>query len=237
MKKLTSWSFSRYSVYKLCPLKAKLSFIDRIKEPPNEAMARGDDIHKKAEKYIKGMITTLPKELKIFSEEFKALRKAYTKKVLPPTVEDTWAFTSTWDRSRWDDWVNCWVRIKIDCAHHIEDDKVLVVSDWKTGKYRDDMLQDYEEQLELYALAALLLHPHVEEVRTRLVYLDYGVVHPLRGYFSYKRSDLEKLKKTWNLRVRKMMKDTSFKPTPNTKCQWCFFRASNKAAGGGQCKY
>ena len=33
IKPLTSWSFSRYSDYKTCPLKAKLKHIDKIQEP------------------------------------------------------------------------------------------------------------------------------------------------------------------------------------------------------------
>ena len=74
IKQLTSWSFSRYSDYKQCPLKAKLKHLDKISEPPNEAMARGAAIHTLAEKYIKGEGRSLPPELKLFKDEFKKLR-------------------------------------------------------------------------------------------------------------------------------------------------------------------
>ena len=60
---ITSWSFSRYSVYILCALKAKFAFVDKIKEPGNDAMARGDAIHKQAEAYLKGTLARLPVEL------------------------------------------------------------------------------------------------------------------------------------------------------------------------------
>ena len=66
IKQVTSWSFSRYSTYKQCPLKLKLSAIDRIREPGNEAMARGDAIHKLAEKYIKGEGRSLWPEHRVF---------------------------------------------------------------------------------------------------------------------------------------------------------------------------
>ena len=48
IKPLKSWSFSRYSTYKQCPLKAKFSLIDKIAEPKNQAMERGAQIHELA---------------------------------------------------------------------------------------------------------------------------------------------------------------------------------------------
>src|SRR3546814_9340083 len=50
------WSFSLYNTHKQCPLKAKLNAVDKIKEPGNDAMQRGNDVHKLCEDYIKGII-------------------------------------------------------------------------------------------------------------------------------------------------------------------------------------
>ncbi len=239
-KQITSWSFSRYSTYNLCPLKAKLAFLDKIKEPPNPAMARGAEIHDKAEAYIKGK-GRLPAELKAFKDEFMALRKQYKKKINGMVVEDMWAFTADWDETQWNDWANCWVRIKLDCAHH-EDEETLIISDWKTGKFRPEKNEEYVEQLELYALSALLLHEHIEVVLPRLVYLDAEVIYPEPGSkeeeaLTFTRKDIPALKKRWAKRVKPMMNDKTFAPRPNNLCKWCFYRASNKAAGGGQCKF
>jgi putative RecB family exonuclease len=240
IKPLTSWSFSRYSDYKQCPLKAKLKHIDKIQEPPNPAMARGAQIHNLAEDYIKGKVPKLAPELVLFKDEFARLRKMFKKISQSMVVEDNWAFTKEWDETAWNNWTACWVRIKLDCAHH-EEDTVLVVTDWKTGKFRPEQNEDYVEQLELYALSALLLHEHIEEVRPRLAYTDLGRVYPSgetgEPILSWSRSDVPKLKKLWEKRVKAMMSDTSFAPRPNDKCRWCYYRASNKAAGGGQCKY
>lgn len=237
IKQVTSWSFSRYSTYKQCPLKLKLSAIDRIREPGNEAMARGDAIHKLAEKYIKGEGRTMPPELKLFGDEIKKLRAQYKKKINGMVVEDNWSFTKDWDETQWDDWINCWLRIKLDCAHH-EDDETLVITDWKTGKFRAEMNEEYVEQLELYALAALLLHEHIQQVKPRLAYLDLGITYPETDEpLIFTRADIPKLKKLWEKRTKAMLSDTQFAPRPNDKCRWCFYRASNKAVGGGQCKY
>jgi CRISPR/Cas system-associated exonuclease Cas4 (RecB family) len=113
-----------------------------------------------------------------------------------------------------------------------------VVTDWKTGKFREDQNEDYLEQLELYALSALILYPHIQKVKPRLVYLDIGIIHPTADVeLVFTRADLPKLKKLWVKRTKAMLSDKLFAPRPNDKCKWCFFRSSNKAAGGGQCKF
>lgn len=238
VKQITSWSFSRYSDYKSCPFKAKMKHVDKIQEPPNPAMARGGEIHTMAENYIKGKMKVMPKELKLFADEFKKLKVAYKKKAAVEVfVEDSWAFTDKWLETVWNDWANCWVRIKLDCAHMVEDG-VLRVIDWKTGKCREDNQEDYLEQLDLYALGAFLMFPKVMEVRPELKYLDYGITFNGKDEpLVYKRSDLPKLKKAWEKRVKAMLNDKMFPPRPNKFCGWCFYRKANKANGGGQCKF
>lgn len=236
---LTSWSFSRYNDYKLCPLKAKLKHIDKIQEPPNQAMGRGDTIHKLAEKYIKGGLTRLPAELSALGDEFKKLKALYKKKTLAMTVEDSWAFTRTWEQTVWNDWANCWVRIKLDCAHR-EDVTKLIITDWKTGRFRPGMNEDYVEQLELYALSGLLMFDDVDTVEPRLGYTDEGRFYPngdSEPTLIFTRADVPRLKKLWERRTAPMFKDKTFAPRPNDKCVWCHYRAANKSAGGGQCKY
>lgn len=258
VKQFTSWSYSRYADYQQCPLKASLKHLHKIQEPGNAAMARGAEIGKAAEVYIKGGTAKLRPELKAFAKDFKAFRTLYKKLNLRPdkprtttmlgqkvgpypmTVEDTWAFTKDWAQTTWNDWVGCWVRIKLDCAHEVKGD-VLVVTDFKTGKFRPEMNESYLEQLELYALGALLRHPLIKQVKPRLMYTDQGILYPpgLSGESElvYTQADVPKLKKLWDKRTRAMLMDKRFAPRPNDKCHWCHYRASNKAAGGGQCKF
>lgn len=257
-RKITYWSFSLYNTYKRCPLKAKLNAVDKIKEPGNDAMQRGNDVHKLCEDYIKGVITL--KQLKDGAKtvkkrpwdpvyvipELTRLRKVYANskklraKAMQPTVEDTWAFTSSWSETVWNDWINCWVRIKLDVGEFFEEDglTIYVPTDWKTGQVYDDKNDEYVEQLELYALAALLIHPQIDEVRPRLVYVDQGLVFPDPDEpLSFTRDDLEPLKKLWTKRTRPMLNDTIFAPRPGADCRYCFYRKNNAVNGGGQCKY
>lgn len=201
-------------------------------------MARGAAIHTLAEEYIKGKSAKLAPELKTFADVFKRLRKLYKARTAGIVVEDDWAFTADWDRTRWDDWVRCWVRIKLDNADN-EDPDTLIIRDWKTGKFREEQNEEYVEQLELYALAGLLLHPHVKEVVPWLVYLDIGVVYPeVESPMVFTQDDVPRLKKLWAQRTKAMLADTRFAPKPNDKCRWCFYGQSGKAKGGpGLCKF
>ena len=244
--KITAWSFSRYSDYVQCPLKAKFKHVDKIKEPTNDAMLRGAAIHNLAEDFIKGKIRTLPPELKLFKTTFAELKKQFKKKISGMVVEDTWAFKEDWSQTRWDDWADCWLRIKLDCAHTVNesltiaiDGNVLIVTDWKTGRFREEMNESYMEQLELYALAALILMPHIDVVMPCLAYLDFGIVYPaVEGEIKFTKADIPRLKKLWAKRVKPMMNDTRFAPRPNDKCRWCWFSMSKKSVGGpGLCKY
>lgn len=236
-KPLVSWSFTRYNDYKTCPFKFYNKHILKIQEPPNDAMARGSAIHKIAEDYTKGILAAkMPKELSYFSEEFKDLRKMYKGNRNSMIVEDNWGFKSDWSETAWNDWNNCWLRVKLDLAFTV--DTTLHIIDHKTGKNSPYKNVEYEEQEDLYALTGMVRFPHVEEVRPRLWYLDEGTCHPEEsGSLVYTPDDLPRLKKTWTQRVAPMFNDKTFKPTPNKTCQWCHYRASNAACGGGQCKF
>jgi hypothetical protein len=197
-------------------------------------MARGDLIHKLAEKYIKGEIQAkMPPELKLFGDEFKRLRALFKRISYSMVVEDSWAMTKQWEETAWNDWAECWLRLKLDCAFH-EDETTLVIDDWKTGKFRPQKNEEYVEQLELYALVALILHEHIQTVKPQLVYLDEGIIFPPEhAPLLFTRTDIPRLKKLWETRVKKMMADTIFAPRPNDLCRFCHYRAENN----GPCQY
>lgn len=258
-KKIPYWSFSLYSTYRECPLKAKFRAIDKIKEPGSVHMDRGNDIHKLCEDFIKGAITV--KQLKdgakltthkpwpiskAMVDELTRLRKIYANRnklaanAMQPAVEDTWAFAKDWEITVYNDWKNCVLRVKLDVGEFFKEGKkiVYVPTDWKSGRFYEEKNEEYVEQLELYALAAMVVYPHIDEVRPRLVYADIDVVYPDPDKpLVFTRDDIEPLKKLWAKRTRPMLNDTRFAPRPGNYCTRCFHRKSNAANGGGQCKY
>lgn len=246
IKPLTSWSYTRLSDYERCPLYFRLKHLAKIKEPGSPAMDRGNDRHTDCEQYIKGQTATLHPELLPLADELNKVRAMYKAKRMPVVVEDTWAFTDAWEPTAWDDWVHCWLRIKLDAGYLEEEDDWLVLSidDWKTGQPNDYKTAEYSDQLALYALGGLLTfkYPNLI-VRPRLAWLDAGLIYegPGDDAVQYTREDLPGLKKAWERRVRPMFRDKTFAPKSNKLCKYCFYgqtaKADPKKNGPGLCKY
>ncbi len=233
--RITAWSFTRYSDYRQCPLKAKLKHIDKITEPGSPAMERGGVIHDEAAAYIKGAVARMPKSLVNWKKLFLLLRTKYREDSAYMHVEDTWAFRRDWTKTVWNDWSGCWLRVKLDCARRTDYGRSMAIYDWKTGKFRvEESELTYTEQLELYAVAGFKLFPELEEITASLVYLDIAD----RDFnLKFTVDQFDKLRSKWEQRVRPMMNDKRFAPRPNDKCVWCHYRKNNKANGGGQCRY
>lgn len=210
---ITSWSYSRFGTYEQCPFKAKLLYIEKLKEPSSQALEKGTAVHAELERFLKLADERLPQSALKLEEHAVAI------KARKPYVELEVCFNKDWQPV---DWFakDAWVRIKIDFL--IKEDNYCLIGDWKTGRVRDS----YEPQLELYALTGLLMFPNVDTIDTALYFVDAGMV--IEGQ-QYKREDLELLKARWTDRVSKMLTDTEFAPTPNQYCKWCSFR---KSAGG-----
>lgn len=228
---IEAWSYSRYADYKQCPLKFRLKYIDKLKEPGSAAMDRGTDIHGIAESYVS--IATarkppaMPEELTHVADFAEYLRAN------DAIVEVEWGFKNDWSWIGRPGWFgkDVWFRAKAD-AHVLYDDNTALLVDWKTGK----KYETNEDQVELFALAAYKRYPNLTEVDTRLWYID--IPDPKNTGENevqrvYKASEMSAIEKDWSRKVVPMFKDRKFAPTPNQRCRWCHFRKEN----GGPCKY
>jgi hypothetical protein len=218
VNQITAWSYSRYQQYKKCPFASKCSIILKIKEPSNEAMERGNRIHKLAEDHTKGQIKELPPELSKFKAKFAALRRYKAK------AEDQWTFTKAWAQTSWFA-ADAWLRIKVDVHFLKAKGKILEIDDHKTGKIHDE----HAEQRSLYALGGFLIYPKVEVIDAAHLYLDNG--QEQKDVFT--REQLPILQEEWVDKTRGMLNDTRFAPTPGYQCRWCFFSKSKN----GPCQY
>lgn len=217
---VTAWSYSRYSDYERCPAFFKYKYILKVPTVAGPAMARGREIHKLAEDYLKApKAGKIPLELKNFSDELKQLHS------LKPMVEQQWGFTRQWSPTGWFG-AGVWVRGIADVAV-VYDDGTADVVDWKTGK----KYQTNEDQMELFGLITLSKFPEVTSVRTLLWYTDIADDNEVdRAYF---RKDVPALMKKWEKAVVPMFADKKYPPRPNDKCRFCDF-AKNR---GGPCKF
>ena len=152
---MIAWSWSRLDCFEKCP---KQFYHKNIKKDfkddgDNPAFIKGNRIHAKLENGLKsGVVDPEVKDLSHTIHSLRGVEWEYK------GVEDDYAFTDTLQKTKWNDWKNCWVRIKMDFIGI--KDGVAVVIDWKTGKNRG-----YSEQLDLYAAAAFQAHDDVKEVR------------------------------------------------------------------------
>ena len=219
LKPLKAWSFSRLNTYEQCPFKFKLTAIEGIREPGSPAMERGSLIHKEGEQYIKGILDELPESYKLLANAMNEVKEQGAEAELEMTFRKDWGVTGWFD-------ADAWVRIKIDILL-VSDDTIRII-DIKTGKNRGG----YEDQLDLYALAALNLYPEIKNVSAELWFTDTGeIIATSKGM--YTAAMLPDLKKKWEKRVVPMFEDTIYPARPNKFCGFCHFRKANN----GPCEY
>jgi hypothetical protein len=226
---LTAFSYSRLSDYEECPRRAKFKHIEKLKEPTGPALERGKAIHSEAERYVRGLLPTLPPSLARFPDEFAALLKI-GKSV---AVEQQLAVNARWQQCDWFG-SDAWLRVVVDAYYREQaadggPDRIVMI-DYKTGRVYPDKV----DQLDLYGLVALALNPDVERIESAFWYLDAGEILDQ----VLLRSEAEPVRKRWVKRVAPLLADTTFAPTPGDGCRWCHFGMSGKAKGGpGLCEY
>lgn len=233
-KRPTAWSFSAWKMYYECPLRYKLTRIEKRPTTRGPALIRGDVIHQEGERYLKAG-GRVPKSYALFDREMRELRR---RKALS---EASWAFDVGWREVEWFSPV-VWVRVKLDTCYISQDNldygpTTAHVIDFKTGR----IYEGYGTQLELYAVAAFLKYQDVERVAPAFWFLDRGEIvggpqetlhlPDVRSY--YEREELPQLQRTWQRRAQPMLKDRSFAPASGAHCRWCDF----SKAKGGPCRF
>ena len=228
IKKILYWSFSLYELYCLCPRKAKLRAIDKIKEPQSPPLLRGNRVHTNAAKFITGKTKALDEALaKHYGKLFRRLRAAYKKDPSRFLVEYGICYTKDWKLTKGTDFKNCWLRTAIDLGEFNAAHTAIKIRDWKTGKVREYKFQDAVEQLELYAMVLFKRFPKLNKIEACLPYVDAGKTFPddfpdEDPIIFHRKKHYTKLQKTWEKRIAPMFADRVFPPCPNNLCGYCF---------------
>jgi hypothetical protein len=238
VKTFTSVSYTRLSDYEQCPLFANYKHLVKLPTPKNDAMQRGADIADATDEWFKGTRRTMPKELAPLKSEYQLIKKDKS-----TVAEANWGFTRTWEPCSPTDWNRCWLRVKIDIQRITPDGKILKIDDSKTGKYSEYKVAGYEDQLRLYTTTGVIMFPKVQEIQTRLLFSDLGLIHPNTGPRTYTAKEAVAMRKDWERRFKPMMADTKFAPRPGPYCRWCPFSKNATDKDGkplitaGKCKY
>ncbi len=225
-KQLKAWSYSTWNMWRICPQRIFYSKIERLPDPLGKAAQRGTEVHGIAEEFVAGKIDELPtrgngKILIPFKPDLIQLRDEPTVK-----VEVDFTFTETWRKTHWRDWNDAWVRMKIDVLYRPEPGHVVLL-DYKTGRKRD-----YAKQTEIYALGCFTAHKSAEKVTTEIWFLDHPNDDDAITSFDFGREEMGTLQAEWERRVKPMMEDTVYRPSPGNDCSWCPFSKKK----GGPCE-
>ncbi len=219
--RITAVSYSRMKTWAQCPAKANYKFVQKLKEPDSMYAARGTELHKMCEDYLNAgcegqvppaldkvglLLVQLYDELESFDTELQI------------------SFDADWQVV---DWFSPATKMRVvyDVLGKTSSTVGLVV-DHKSGRVYDD----HHEQLELYALTALIKDEELEEVDAYALYIDQGHISPR---ITVTRDDMDIIREKWEAKMETVMSDTVFAPSPNRSCRWCHFRRSN----GGPCDH
>lgn len=218
-------SHSRMKTHEQCPRKAKYKFIDRLKEPENEAMARGLQVHQELERWLLAETTGSTEAPALPATGVYAAIRNRVKDLISKEYhlypEQQVAFDIDWNLCNWFG-PQVFMRVVYDFvavgADHV------VVCDYKTGKRYDD----HELQAKLYALGAFKEHD-VSEVEVVFFYLDLGEMQ----VYKYTSKDAWPLQVGVMERANRVRGDRMFPTKPSWLCRYCHFRKEN----GGPCAH
>jgi hypothetical protein len=222
-KRIPSWSFSRLQVFETCKYRAALQWRDKIADlQPKTAADRGTAMHQEAEDYVCGK-SEFTHNLRFFKNDFAALATHYNEGRV--VCEEEWAFSRDWRNA---DWKTGWLRLKCDAVCFLDPTHAVVI-DYKSGKRFGNEVK-HAEQLQLYALCALLRYPNVEQVTCELWYLDQNEL----ASFKMKRSQIGKYLALFDRRGRAFTEEEVFKPSANIHaCKYCPYSPDKQ----GECEY
>ena len=233
MANIPATSFSRLKNYEQCGHRARLAYIDRIKEPPQGELPpgqehpndRGTRVHNEAERYVREGGALIP-ELKDFKDEFDTLRTLFQKDDVE--LEQMWLYDKDWESLPDNDPFSkkIWLRIKCDAVIWRGDTEIVVI-DYKTGK-RSGKEVEHAEQCQLYQLGAFKRYPAVNKVTTELWYTDQNELVPM----TFTRAQGLRYHEPWTQRLVKMTTDEELKPNPNIySCRWCPYKTGQLRKG------
>lgn len=223
--KITAWSYSRLAAYELCPLQAKLKFVDKIREPDSPAMKRGHDLHKALADFLQGKAQGVPREtMQNPLIENLLLELGQFPELI---VEQQWGYTHNWQPTGWFG-ADTWFRSVLDVGV-VYEDMTAEALDWKSGKrYGSNM-----DQMKSQAVAMFGRFKPLTNVTVRLAYFDTPPGSDPFEIAEVKKHEVPSIQQDFEKRVARMFNDTVFAPRPNNKCHFCAFSRSK----GGQCSF
>lgn len=210
---ITRWSHSALMTYKECPFRAKLKYIEKIKEPeipPDDPRNRGIRVHSELEHYLLDG-APLPKEARSLEENYEGLRDLAPQCEVPKYFNDVWKPCDESDK---------WLTVIQDVEAKFEGehgDTIVLSVDHKTGKRYGNEMKHMAQKI-TYAVANWCSDPDAALYVSEMWYVDQGDIWSS----SFRADDLERKRADLDREVSKMMNDKLFRPRPSAQnCKYC----------------
>lgn len=217
-------SHSRLSDFNQCPRKFQLKYIEKAanfqmkQEDKSVHLIRGDNVHKALEAYLikrKSGENGIPASSLPEVEAAKGLIEKYIGLFGLDNVhpEAQVSINDQWQKVEWFSRESYYRAIfDLICLG----DEVVVVGDYKTGKFKDYAPDNGMGQLELSSAIALSLWP-VEEVKTIYLFVD----HKKSIQKTYTANDKDRLVGHFVAEHERVNAEVNFDPKQNQFCSWC----------------
>jgi hypothetical protein len=205
------------STYDKCPKQYWYNYVENVpsSKPSSPAADRGTNIHKFGEDYLLGKIMIYPPEFQKVSAHLMNLKAKHAIPELAMASNEKWEPV---DYKASD----AYFRGIIDVHYEAEDGKVVHIEDFKTGQ----IYPDHASQMETYVSLTASQYPDAEEFHTRLIYIDQGVVTPVKVT---KKERLIPIRLMLDGRVKNAENDTIWPVRSGSHCRWCGY---SKRFGG-----
>lgn len=206
-----NWSYSSLDLFNQCPHKYyRLKVKKDIKEPPNEHLIYGLDVHKAAEEFIRDN-KPIPEKFKFIQPPLTKLRNYAGEKLCEHKMGLTRDLKPCGFFDR-----NVWWRGIADLVI-LQDDSAKIV-DYKTGK---SSKHADTKQLEILSLAVFKHFPQVKRVKGGLLFVVANDF--VKGDFDVDQSDVYWQRWLTNTaQLEKAFEVNVWNPRPNFTCRkWC----------------
>ena len=206
-------SYSRVGLYEKCPASYEWQYVLGHKQAfnPGPAATRGLEIHQSIEDHFNSdtpLHEDIPDKVAVWILEHK-------NKACLSNPEFEFAFTKDWETCEFDA-TEAYIRGYMDNMFVYKDDEdvtfKVVIHEYKTGQIYDD----HVDQKQLYAMAALIIYPELDEVEVTGIYIDQKKQFSTR----YSRLHLHSMQYTWQRRIDKMHLPL-YPARPGMHCRWC----------------
>ena len=213
--KYSPYSFSRISTFETCPRHFKFSYIDNLDEEEKECLKKGSKVHSILENFQEYEHNNRIVE-EFISSELGKKYLPYIDNSKPNRKEFPFGLTSKLEPCDFGD-PNCLFRGKVDLM--FVEDKMLNLIDYKTGKYKEERYQNYE-QLIFYSIYFFNTYKYIKWIRISFVYVE----HCLENCLILSRDSFPiYIKKLVSL-ITKIENEKEFNCNKSRLCDYCSFK-------------